>query len=414
MRKGSILLFLCIFAWFVPANYANAQTWNSEWNPQTSGTTNNLYSVYFTNTTHGLAVGDNGTILKTSNGGTSWNAITNPYTGTLKSVYCVDTNNCWACGGANSPDILKSTNGGSSWTNIAVSGSSGGFNGVQFLNQNYGYVVSDDGALYATYNGGATWTKTLFNNGNDPLYSISMTDTSVGIITAGNGKIYARDSSGWGTNPSPTYTVSGGENLFAAYCRNIDTAYACGMDGGLTATASGFSNFSEIFIYPLPTWYSVFFVDTNHGWLVGSAGTIVVTTNNISWNQQASATTNTLRAIYMTGISSGWTVGDKGTILKYSGASGIRENIPENLLLENFPNPFSGVTTIKFSLPESSNVKLEIYNTLGNKMETLVNATLAGGAHQIELNAWNYPKGIYFYKLVAGDFSATGKMIVAE
>ncbi len=83
-------------------------------------------------------------------------------------------------------------------------------------------------------------------------------------------------------------------------------------------------------------------------------------------------------------------------------------------LAQNFPNPFNPVTAISFSLPTSVKVKLEIFNALGQKVATLVNGKLSAGNHTTTWNAANMPSGIYFYKLEAGNFSQTRKMLLAK
>ena len=82
----------------------------SQWTSQTSGTTDYLLSVYFTDADTGYAVGDNGTILKTSNGGTNWTAETSGTTNDLTSVYFSDADTGYAVG--SSGTILKTNNGG--------------------------------------------------------------------------------------------------------------------------------------------------------------------------------------------------------------------------------------------------------------------------------------------------------------
>ena len=88
---------------------------------------------------------------------------------------------------------------------------------------------------------------------------------------------------------------------------------------------------------------------------------------------------------------------------------------PVNFYLEqNFPNPFNPSTTIKFSLPESGNIKLEIFNILGEKVQTLLNEFYNAGIYTAEFNAVNLPSGIYFYQLQVGSFVETKKMVLLK
>jgi len=76
-------------------------------------------------------------------------------------------------------------------------------------------------------------------------------------------------------------------------------------------------------------------------------------------------------------------------------------------LNQNFPNPFNPTTVIEFALPVKSKVELSVYNLLGEKIVTLVNEEKHAGNHQVLFNAINLSSGIYFYKLQAGDPSAS-------
>jgi len=83
-------------------------------------------------------------------------------------------------------------------------------------------------------------------------------------------------------------------------------------------------------------------------------------------------------------------------------------------LSQNYPNPFNPSTTINFALPKTSNVKLTIYNALGKEVATLVNGTMEAGNHSTVWNASNNASGMYFFKLEAGNFTSTKKMMLIK
>ena len=94
--------------------------------------------------------------------------------------------------------------------------------------------------------------------------------------------------------------------------------------------------------------------------------------------------------------------------------------IPTGFALEqNYPNPFNPTTVIKYVLPSQSNVKLVVYNTLGQVVKTLVNSEQAGGSYSITWNGTNdynqkVSSGIYLYKLSAGNFVTVKKMMLVK
>ncbi len=83
-------------------------------------------------------------------------------------------------------------------------------------------------------------------------------------------------------------------------------------------------------------------------------------------------------------------------------------------LSQNYPNPFNPTTVIKYSLPEVSNVKLKVYDMLGREIKTLVNKEQSAGVYTVEFNATNLSSGVYFYRVEAGNFIATKKLLLLK
>jgi hypothetical protein len=83
-------------------------------------------------------------------------------------------------------------------------------------------------------------------------------------------------------------------------------------------------------------------------------------------------------------------------------------------LAQNFPNPFNPSTNIKFDLPEQAFVKLVIYDNLGREVVRLVDGQLNAGYHQYYFNGEKLSSGIYFYKLIAGNFTSVKKMTLVK
>lgn len=83
-------------------------------------------------------------------------------------------------------------------------------------------------------------------------------------------------------------------------------------------------------------------------------------------------------------------------------------------LAQNYPNPFNPSTSITFTLPQSGNVKLSVYNLLGQEVQNLVSGFIEAGSHTINFNAKNLNSGIYLYKLEANGFTQTRKMTLIK
>src|ERR1035437_9008205 len=83
-------------------------------------------------------------------------------------------------------------------------------------------------------------------------------------------------------------------------------------------------------------------------------------------------------------------------------------------LSQNFPNPWNPTTLITYSLPTSSNVILKVYNVLGKLIKTLVNENQEAGIYKVNFDAGSLSNGVYFYKIQAGNYTETKKMLLLK
>lgn len=103
------------------------------------------------------------------------------------------------------------------------------------------------------------------------------------------------------------------------------------------------------------------------------------------------------------------------TNINVIGITPITSEIPKQYKLEqNYPNPFNPVTNINIAIPVRSNVKLMVFDMLGREIETLVNGNLEAGSYKVSWNAQKYSSGIYFYRIIADGFTDTRKMILVK
>jgi predicted outer membrane repeat protein len=101
--------------------------------------------------------------------------------------------------------------------------------------------------------------------------------------------------------------------------------------------------------------------------------------------------------------------GDSATV----GIDHLADLIPQKLgLLQNYPNPFNASTSIRFTLPEPSNVAIEVYNILGQRVDLLYDGLKPAGSHCITWNADSHPSGLYFARIRAGERSENMKMVL--
>lgn len=84
------------------------------------------------------------------------------------------------------------------------------------------------------------------------------------------------------------------------------------------------------------------------------------------------------------------------------------------MLLQNYPNPFNPSTTIRYALPHAGVVTLKVFNVQGQELATLVHEKQGAGEHAISWNAAGLPSGVYLYRLHAGDWRETKKMLLTK
>ncbi len=116
--------------------------------------------------------------------------------------------------------------------------------------------------------------------------------------------------------------------------------------------------------------------------------------------------------------------GSTGTLLnwsisvKYAGTISVKNTeapVPEKFSLgQNYPNPFNPVTRLKFSLPESGTVSIKVYDLLGREVAALVNERLTAGVYETMFDGSRLSSGVYFYRMSAGDFTETKKMLLLK
>jgi hypothetical protein len=83
-------------------------------------------------------------------------------------------------------------------------------------------------------------------------------------------------------------------------------------------------------------------------------------------------------------------------------------------LAQNYPNPFNPITVIRYQLPVNSQVTLKVYDVLGREVSTLVNENKKPGSYEIDFDGSKMPSGLYFYRIVAGNFIETKKMLLLK
>jgi photosystem II stability/assembly factor-like uncharacterized protein len=397
----------------------------AQWFWQNSPQGHTLYDVYVFDENNAIAVGEAGTLIRTTDGGINWNSQTGGGSDRLRSVYFRDANTGWAVG--NNGTILKTTDGGTTWT-LKTSGTTDPLYSVFFINLSTGWIAGEDNTILKTTNGGTNW---IFQQSvvlPKSVESIHFTDENNGCAAGIDYDginyfgVIIRTADG-GTSWTTQYS---GYGLLSIYFTDSNTGWAVGA-GIILKTTDGGINWSPQITETRYQLTSVHFSDSNFGWSVGydadaSSGIILKTTDGgINWNPTVIGADTLLWSVHFADLNTGWAVGDNGAILHTvnGGVTFLEEANIDKLpaefsLLQNYPNPFNNSSVIRYSIPNYTQVTLKIFNTLGEEIETFVNQEKPAGIYEVTFNASDLASGIYFYQLKAGSFIDTKKMILLK
>ena len=329
--------------------------------------------------------------------------------------------------------IQRSANSGISYSNITPSGSTGGlfYNVYEMAPGDHNTIVFGRADLWKTTNAQTvttgTWTQiatTAVAGGNVSAVGISWTNTNKIYVGTSNGRILVTTDNGsnWSTITGYPYVSD-----FAVDNTNDNICYATlggtsgshvlkTTDGGATWTniTGNLPNIAANAIILRTAAPRMLFAGTDIGvfqstnegasWVSFNSGLPAVEVYDMKYKQ-----VNGIILVATHGRGC-WTF-DLGSTL---GVDPYAE-VPERFILsQNFPNPFNPSTKIRFALPKSADVTIEIFDALGRKVEELVHSRFNPGTFEVTWDGAKYSTGVYFYKLVTDGFVETKKMLMVK
>lgn len=304
----------------VERTFAQTNTWTL----LTSGTTNELRSVHFLNESEGWVAGANVTLLRTSDGGTNWSAITNTRVDVgngFHSVRVIDQNTIWVGGRA---AAIRSTNSGMTWGGAQWTSSAG----LPFQNSLF---ASSAAVAWGVGPGPRTHLRHEFLTSFFFSEVFSQTFSEMNDVyfvsggpgwSVGNGGQIIRLSNATGGATLTPQTSGTTQTLNGLYMLDADTGWVVGNGGTILKTSNGGGAWNAQNSGTNATLRDVHFADANRGWIVGDGGTILTTSDGgATWTPEASGVTVDLRSVFFPSANVGYAVGANGTILKRSGAA---------------------------------------------------------------------------------------------
>jgi len=237
----------------------------------------NYWAIHFVNNDTGVAVGENGAIIRTTNGGGKWLNVNTLFNKTFRGIGGQNEGRIIAAG--DSGIIILSEDYGETWRLVA-SGTNVRFFNLQMINNNLGWVVGEDATALKTTDGGFTWLPQVTPLVGYPFYDVSFLDSLFGYITAWGGQIIRSTDGGlnWivrqAGNP---YTLT------AIKAVTRQKAVALGFAGKHVYTSDGGESWQQLSGLG-STFRKIAFIDTLNGFAVGETGSFETTNSGFTWD----------------------------------------------------------------------------------------------------------------------------------
>jgi photosystem II stability/assembly factor-like uncharacterized protein len=502
----------------------------AQWVAQTSGTTSTLRGIRVVNNDVVWACGVSGVVLKTTNGGTTWNTLTPTLsTATNYSIEAFDSTTAWVTGtvgGSADVSIWKTTDGGATWA-LQYNNPAGFGNALRFFDENNGVYYGDpdpfpsgNWEILTTSDGGANWNRVPQSN-FPPADSVNSEYGAPNALSIFGDHVWFGTSNSAAAPPfqgrvyhssdkGVTWTVSSVDPALLSVSgmdyKDMNTGIVCSYEGQVGVTTDGGTTWAITSLGTTALRSVSYAPGTDVFLTVGSSGkTHVSRDNGLVWDPYPQGTT-LYRAVDAT-TENAWTVGNGGNIIKWAGAAlpvelnsfnasvegknvnlnwstateinnrgfevqrkgsagefvsvgfvkghgttqekheytftdknlesgsyfyrlkqidmnGVFEfskiveveiRVPNKFeLSQNYPNPFNPTTKISYEIAKETVVSLKVYDIIGNEIATLVNDTKPAGAYEVIFDASNLSNGVYLYKIQAGNFTATKKLILMK
>jgi hypothetical protein len=406
-----------LFAGTYRGVYTSTDNGNN-WNPKNSGWQD--YSINaLVSSGSNIFTGTNKGVFVSTDNGTSWGERDTGIVTSPINALAINGSNLFAAGGLSvttifqnrryvniyNPGMYISSNNGMSWTmidsglagrqnqvtSLSVDLSSGG-SGILYATTILPYDLSPDSSsgIYRSTNNGTTWTH--LSTLAQPLNTVR----TLGIVSNG----------------------IGGSNLIAPYFAWLHVVYGDCVYGANISTDGG-STWNAITISPEISIVHCFTAKGGNIFAATNSGIFVSSDGGWNWSAVNAGLTNLnvesilIKDGYLyAGTSDGvW----QRPLSEMTSVETISSNLPMHFNLEqNYPNPFNPVTTIHYSIPKAASVKLQIFDILGRDVATLVNEKKEAGSYDVKFDASRLTSGVYFYRLEAGGFVETKKLVLIK
>jgi hypothetical protein len=355
-----------------------------------------------------------GGVFLSTNDGTSWTQVNTGLTNTnVRSLAVKDANlfaGTWGGG------VYLSTNNGTGWTQ-AIYGLTNPYVLSFAVTDTNLFAGIDGGGVFRTANSGTSWHQAGLLSYFVPALAVHVSGSLFAGTTRG---IFRTDDIGNTWTPVNTGLTSTSVYSLAVNGTNL---FAGTINGGAFLSTNNGTNWTQIGFVNITVWS---FAVAGMNLFAGTSGGVYFSTNNgTSWTPVNAGLPNTnIRSLAVSGTNlfagtSGVGVWRRPLSEMIVSVEPTPEEVPTQFSLsQNYPNPFNPTTTITYALSSQErdgvrlHVTLKVFDLLGRAVATLVNEPRPAGTHSVKFNAEHLPSGVYFYRLQAGAFHQTKKLVL--
>jgi hypothetical protein len=368
-----------------------------------------------------FAANGSGVYLST-NDGTSWIGVNTGLTNTYVYALAVSP----AAGGTRGTNLFAgtangvflSTNSGTSWTAVNLGLTTGTpVYALAVLGTNL--FAGGSGGIFLSTNNGTSWTAVNTGSTNNMAFAFAVSGANLFAGTGGGVFLSSNNGTSWTAvhtgSPISAFAVSpdgaGVTNLFAGSEYGDGVFLSTNNGTSWAAVNSGLTNTS---VRALAIYGMNLFTGTQGG------GVFLSTNNGTSWTAVNSGLTSTVvlacavsgRYLFAGTESGAWRRPLSEIITSVLAEGGLTDLPTHSSLGQNYPNPFNPSTIISFAIPARAQVSLKVFDITGREVSTLVSEELSAGNYSRTWNSAGLPSGAYFYRLVAGSFTETRKLVL--
>lgn len=388
-----------------------------------------LFDVSFSDAQNGLASAK-GRILRTSNGGNSWVEVKT--SGMKDWIYGLTHKPNGGAVAVGQYGVFLNSANGNAWNVGSTNAQKHAGRGVFFIDEQNGWFAGHNGYIFKSSDGGSGWQRIQgTGDDNDPVFSMDYEDVvfnknQIGLAVGMRGLI-SRSADGGNTweTVDPDWAVNEtNDDFFAVDFADQNTAIAVGALGLIRKSTDAGKSWQTVAAPVSFTFYDIKFIDAKQAYIAGTFGSILYSNDaGETWQVQPTGTVNPFFRLDFVDANHGWAVGSAGAEgfvmrTQQAGQTAVGEAIIPGESAYNlskaYPNPFSIGSHqnarrmhVEFEIPRPERVKISVYNILGQKVKTLVDAQIATGKFQtswdgLDMNNQRVSPGIYFFQMIAG------------